>query len=112
MTTHRTTHTKQSSHQTNLEPPAAITTAAEPAPVAPVQTNNADKDRQNEQQNKQAAYGSKTTTPSGLPLDNQEKVTLGQLTTQIQDDINAIAGGRRWDGVGIGLQQPKTPGNK
>ena len=116
MTQHRATHTKQTSNKwADLEPPAAVSTsnasAAEPtAPAAPVQINNSDKDRQNEQQNKQAAYGGKSTTPSGQPLDSNAKATLGQIVTQLADDINAIAGGRRFDGAGGGgLQQPKKP---
>jgi hypothetical protein len=72
---------------------------------------NADAVRVTEQQNKVNTYTSKTTTPSGLPLDRQEVVTLGQIVTQLNDDITAISGGRRFDGAGGGgLQQPKKAG--
>jgi hypothetical protein len=78
-------------------------------PAAPATYSNADKARADEQTNKLNVYGSKTTTPNGLPLDNNEKVTLGQITTQLNDDITAISGGRRFDGNGSGgLQQPKV----
>jgi hypothetical protein len=78
-------------------------------PAAPAQQTNADKARADEQTNKLNVYGSKTTTPSGLPLDNNEKVTLAQITTQLTDDITAVSGGRRFDGNGGGgLQQPRV----
>jgi hypothetical protein len=78
-------------------------------PSSPANTNNADKARQDEQTAKAAAYSSKTATPSGLPIDNQERVALGTIVATLNDDIAALSGGHRFDGAGSGgLQQPKV----
>jgi hypothetical protein len=76
--------------------------------AAPQQTSNADKARVDEQTAWAAAYSSKTTTPSGLPIDNNERLVLGQLVAQINDDIRAISGTPNGN-IG-GLQAPRIPG--
>jgi hypothetical protein len=101
------THQRPSLRVESPRPATVDTQKPSPAsgPSAPATYSNADKARVDEQTNKVATYTSKT------PADRQEAVTLGQIVSQLNDDIAAVSGGRRFDGAGSGgLQQPKKAG--
>jgi hypothetical protein len=96
MTTHRTT---------NLKVVVPKPTPVAAAPAGPTTYSNADKARTDELSTRSSNYSSKTTTPSGQPIDNNERVTLGQIVFGLNEEIANVAGSRG------GLQAPKTPGS-
>jgi hypothetical protein len=98
-----TTHHQRPANLKVVSPKVEPTPAAA-APAGPTTYSNADKARTDEQTNKANSYAAKTTTAGGQPIDAQERVALGGIVAQINDDIRAISG------AGGGLQAPKTVG--
>jgi hypothetical protein len=74
------------------------------APAAPASTSNADKSHTDALAARSSAYQSKTTTPSGQPIDNNERVTLAGIVFGLNEEIANVSGSRG------GLQAPKTVG--
>jgi hypothetical protein len=87
-----------------ISPPEATGENSGISPPSVSTTSNADKARQDELSTRSSSYQSKTTTPSGQPIDNQERVTLGQIVFGLNEESANVSGSRG------GLQAPKTPG--
>jgi hypothetical protein len=99
--------TKHSAAADQRQANAAAAADSSPASNSPPEvstTSNADKTRQDELSARTTAYQSKTTTPSGQAIDNQERVTLGQIVFGLNEESANVSGSRG------GLQAPKTVG--
>ena len=83
--------------------PPDFSPAGNPPPEVSA-TINPDKVRQDELSARSSSYQSKTTTPSGQPIDNNERVTLAGIVFGLNEEIANVSGSRG------GLQAPKTVG--